>query len=95
MASSPPSLDQALQRVRDAYAALLAELPDEAERETIDALQERLADLTDEDGSIPLDDGSRVFVMPERGDRSGETGRVGVVQRFTDQRPERIHLVTA
>jgi hypothetical protein len=95
MAPSRPPLDTALGRVRDAWSALLAETPDEAERETIDELLARLADLADEDGSIPLDDGSRLFVFPERGDRSGETGRIGVVQRFADGRPERVHLVTA
>jgi hypothetical protein len=95
MSPSGFQLDTVLQRVRDAYVDLRSQVPDEAHRETIDALLERLADLADEDGSILLGDGSRLYVMPERGDRSGETGRIGVVQRFADGRPEHIHLVTA
>jgi hypothetical protein len=94
MSASPPSLDQALKRVRDAYARMVAETPDDALRETLDDLLARLDDLAGEDGSIPLDDGSRLFLTPERGDRGGETHRLGAVQRFRDGRPPRIHLVT-
>jgi hypothetical protein len=95
MTHQPLSLESALERVRLAYIQLRQDSPVEAERETLDDLLERLADLAEEDGSIVLEDGSRLFVFPERGDRGGETGRIGVVQRFSDERPEQIHLVTA
>jgi hypothetical protein len=95
MPHSAVSLDHALQRARTAYAELLRESPEEAQRATIDRVLESLADLVEEDGAIVLEDGSRLYLLPERGDRSGETGRLGAVQRFDDGRPERIHLVTA
>jgi hypothetical protein len=93
MPESPITLERALERAQRAYEELLRESPEEAERETIDRLMERLADLVEEDGSIALEDGSRLYLLPERGDRSGETGRLGAVQRFDDERPERIHLL--
>lgn len=95
MPESRISLEHALERAQNAYAEVLRQSPEEAERETIDDILERLSDLVEEDGAINLDDGSRLYLLPERGDRSGETGRLGAVQRFADGRPERIHLLRA
>jgi hypothetical protein len=96
MSSLPaPTLESALQTVHDVYVQLLRDSPIEEARATEDDLLGRLASRVplDRDGGIPLQDGSRLFVGPERGDRSEETGRLGAVQRFPDDRPERIHLI--
>jgi hypothetical protein len=95
MPESPISLERALERAQSAYAELLRESPEEVERATIDRILESLSDLVEEDGSIVLEGGSRLYLLPERGDRSGETGRLGAVQRFDDDRPERVHLLRA
>lgn len=95
MTESHPSIEVALRQVNDAYQRLISELPNAADRTMEDDLLQRLSEqLTmDADGTLLLDDGSRLYIIPERGDRGGDTGRIGVVQRFSDDRPERVHMV--
>lgn len=96
MSSHPrPTLEDALQTVRDTYSQVVRDTPLEEARATEDDLLGRLAThfTLDDDGGILLQDGSRLYVGPERGDRSEETGRIGAVQQFPDGRPERIHLI--
>lgn len=96
MSQSRPSLQSVLQRLRQAHGELLRRSHgDDEQRATLDDMLAMLArDFPEENGSILLDDGSRLHISPERGDRSEETGRIAAIQRFDDGRPEFIHLIT-
>jgi hypothetical protein len=96
MIDSRPSIQEALREVNTAYQQLLRR--EEADGGTLedDLLALLAAHLAmDAEGTLLLDDGSRLFIIPERGDRGGDTGRIGVVQRFQDGRPEMVHIVAA
>lgn len=96
MSKPRPSIETALRQVNDAYRLLIRDLPEPAERTMEDDLLERLSSHLemDAEGTLMLDDGSRLYIIPERGDRGGDTGRIGVVQRFADGRPEMVHMVS-
>lgn len=94
-AESRITLDRALQAVRLALQEIQSSSDAAAPEISGDELFARLADICAPDGTILLEDGSRLDIIPEHGDRGGDTGRVGVIQRFPDQRPDRTHIVGA
>lgn len=90
-----PSLEGAIQAIRDAYIQVLLGSAEEEASRTEDRLIGALAPhvRVDDAGGIVLQDGSRLHIVPERGKDGKRTGRLSAVQRFADGQPERTHLL--
>lgn len=93
MTESRPTLSDALVTLQRTHSQLLRDQGGDPALNAEELFSRLPPGWADADGRVLLDDGSCLHVIPEHGDRSGTTGRLGVIQRFPDGRPELTHLV--